>query len=304
MSLAPIIIFAFNRLDALRNTVESLRKNSEAAESDLYVFVDGARPNKDGEDIMVRLVQDYVANIYGFKSIHYTFSKENKGLGPSIIAGVTEVISKQGKAIVVEDDLLITPNFLAFMNQGLERYEKTSKVFSICGYSNRVKRPRGYTADSYFCSRSSSWGWATWADRWVSVDWNLERFEQYLAKKDAFNKWGGADCFGMLKGWHDGLNKSWAIRFCFSQFLQDKLSLFPMESKVINDGFDGQGTNCKRWNRFKFNEDKSGKKSFEWPTEVAVVESLRKDALCYHSLFKRAYSKIMYKIMEVNTKSR
>ena len=82
--LAPIIIFAFNRLDVLKRTIDSLLQNKEASESELYVFVDGPRKNKEGEAEKVSLVQDYVKTITGFKSLHYTFSTTNKGLANSI----------------------------------------------------------------------------------------------------------------------------------------------------------------------------------------------------------------------------
>ena len=296
ITYSPIIIFAFNRLDTLKNTIASLLQNSESADSDLFVFVDGARKHKSGEKDVVRDVQDYVKTISGFRSLTYTFSKENKGLGASIIAGVTEVISKYGRAIVLEDDLIVQPNFLAFMNQGLDRYEKEEKIFSVCGYTNKIRTPKGYSDDAYVCTRSSSWSWATWIDRWNSVDWLLEPFTQYESQKPDFNRWGGSDCFGMLKGWHEGRNKSWAIRFCFSQFLQDKLSVFPVKSLVNNDGFDGSGTNCKKWSRFKFELEQTGKKNFEWPDSVNMNRKITKSALSYNSLLIRAFSKIMYMI--------
>lgn len=296
MSYSPIIIFAFNRLEPLKATVASVLRNTEATESDLYVFVDGARPNKEGEAEKVKAVQEYVKTISGFKSVHFTFSETNKGLGPSIIAGVTEVINQAGRAIVLEDDLILSKNCLAFMNQGLEKYEHEKKVFSICGYNNKVKIPRGYEYDSYFCVRSSSWGWATWADRWNSVDWELNDWNKYQSLKSAFNKWGGSDCFGMLNGWKEGKNKSWAIRFCFAQFLQDKLSLFPLISKINNNGFDGDGTNCKRYSRFKIDFDKSESKSFKFPSQIIMNSQLKRMALAYHSIPKRIWSKIMYMI--------
>lgn len=296
MQYAPIIVFAFNRLEALKATIASVLQNSEAAESELYVFVDGARPNKQGEIEKVHQVQEFVKTIFGFKSIHYTFAKQNKGLGPSIIAGVTDVINQYGRAIILEDDLIVAQNFLSFMNQGLDKYEKEEKVFSVCGYSNKVKTPNDYLADSYFCVRSSSWGWATWANRWNSVDWDLKDWKKYEGMKSAFNRWGGSDCFGMLQNWKEGRNKSWAIRFCFSQFLQKKLSLFPIVSKVNNDGFDGDGTNCKKYNRFKFEFDSTDRKTFKFPAKVLMNEGFRRSALSYHSLVKRIWSKIMYMI--------
>jgi hypothetical protein len=249
MSLAPIIIFAFNRPEAFRACINALSKCPEAKESQLFVFVDGARNST--EEQTISKVRDFVAKIEGFKSVTHAFSQQNRGLGPSIISGVTEVINHYEQAIVIEDDLIVQPNFLGFMNQGLQKYRNESKVFSICGYTNRISIPKDYPYDAYFCTRSSSWGWATWADRWNTVDWELKNWEELTHYKKPFNDWGGSDCFGMLKSWHDGKIKSWAIRFCFAQFLQDKLSLFPTKSLLKNDGFDGAGTNCHKYSRFK-----------------------------------------------------
>lgn len=294
MNNAPIILFAFNRLGALRNTISSLLANEEAKDSELFVFVDGPRPHKLGEEEKVEAVRDYVRSIDGFKQVSYAFSEENKGLGASIIAGVTEIINKYGRVIVLEDDLVLARNFLSFMNQGLELYEKEQKVFSICGYTNKIEVPKGYRYDSYFCTRSSSWGWATWADRWNSVDWKLADWDSYICRVSAFNKWGGSDCWKMLNDWHNGKNQSWAIRFCFAQFLQDKLSLFPLISKVNNEGFDGEGTNCRKWSRFKFEFDKTRNKQFSFPSTVDLNPILYKSAMAYHGILIRIWSKIMY----------
>ncbi len=167
----PIIIFAFNRPDSLKATVEFLKINPEALESDLFIYVDGARDNKRGEKEKVLEVREFCKSIKGFKSITCNFSDSNKGLGPSIISGVSEVINKYGAAIIIEDDLLVQPNFLKFINKGLEEYRSYNEIWSICGYTNKIKVPSNYEYDAYFCPRSSSWGWATWADRWNSVDW-------------------------------------------------------------------------------------------------------------------------------------
>jgi hypothetical protein len=294
MNYAPIVIFAFNRPEALKNTVISLLANEEAKASNLYIFVDGARLDKIGEAEKVKVVQEYVKSIKGFRSIEYFFSDKNKGLSSSIINGVNQIISKYGRAIIIEDDLTFSTNFLSFMNQGLEKYEKERKIFSICGYTNKINVPKDYTADSYFCTRSSSWGWATWVDRWNSIDWVLNDWKTVQSKSSAFNKWGGSDCWKMLNDWHKGKNQSWAIRFCFNQFLQNKLSLFPVISKVNNNGFDGKGTNCKNWSRFKFEFDTTDNKNFQYPSLLRIVPSLYKSAMAYNGIFIRIWSKIMY----------
>lgn len=294
MKYAPIIIFAFSRLESLIQTVTSVLDNTEAKESDLFVFVDGAREKKEGENEKVHAVHEYVKTISGFKSIHYSFSSKNKGLGPSIIEGVTNIINLYGSAIILEDDLIVSKSFLSFINQGLIRYKNEPVVFSICGYSNKITIPNDYTADAYFCTRSSSWGWATWADRWNSVDWELSNWSKVAKTKTNFNKWGGSDCFGMLKAWKSGQNQSWAIRFCYSQFFQNKVALFPNKSKVKNTGFDGLGTNCHKYNRFKSVFDKNENKNFVFPDDILINKKIYSSAISYHSLYLRAWSKLMY----------
>lgn len=111
-TLSPIILFAFNRFESLKYTIDSLLQNEEAKHSVLYVFVDGPRFQRKGEVENVEKVRDYVKSITGFKEVHYKFALQNKGLGNSVIKGVTEVINRYGKAIVLEDDLILAPNFL------------------------------------------------------------------------------------------------------------------------------------------------------------------------------------------------
>lgn len=295
---APIILFAFNRPKALMNAVNHLLKNSEAYESDLYVYIDGPRSNSESDIVNVEEVKEIAAKIEGFRSCNIKCSPQNLGLSSSVISGVSEVINKYGKVIVLEDDLCVTTNFLAFMNQGLEKYENVDKVYSICGYTNRVKKPTEYAYDSYFCTRSSSWGWATWKNRWNTVDWcfDKDKWNTFLKLQCDFNKWGGSDMSKLLKDWHDGKNKSWAIRFDYNQFLNKSISLFPLKSLVDNQGFDGGGTHCKKWSRFKFDLDQSGRKDLLMPDDLNINNQLFKEAWAYNSILIRIWSKIMYMI--------
>lgn len=291
---APIVIFAFNRLAPLKACVISLLSNREAADSDLIVYVDGPRAEKVGEDEIVNQVQEYVKTISGFKSVTYHFAEKNKGLGPSVITGVSELMQEYGKAIIVEDDIVSSSNFLSFINQGLDYYEDKKEVFSISGESIAVKCPEGYPYHNYFAPRAGCWGWATWADRWNSVDWNLEDWGTVVKNKKAFNHWGGSDCYSLLKGWHTGKNKSWAIRFNYAQFLQKKSTVFPIVSKVNNNGFQNDGTNCKRvsYNRFKMDFDQTTNKTFVFAPKVEEDPFFVKQRLKPVSLSMRIYAKL------------
>ena len=290
--MVPIIVFAFNRPNVLKDLIDSLLINPEAVDSDLFVFVDG--PRNDNDVMMVDLVRAYVDQIQGFKNVYRTYSDVNKGLGNSIISGVSEVIEKYGSVIVLEDDLVVTDNYLKFMNDALNHYKDENSVFSICGCSFKISIPKGYRYDTYFSTRNNSTGWGTWKDRWVSVDWELNDWPSCKKSARAFNLWAGSDCFSMLDNWRKGRNKSWAIRFCYSQFLQSKLSVFPVTSKVDNQGFDGSGTNSRRYNRYRYDIDTSHKSIFAFVDKVEVNRYIQKQIMRYHSLPLRLWSRIMY----------
>lgn len=295
MMYSPIIIFAFNRLEKIKSCIASLLKNSEACESDLIVYVDGPRINRAGEEEKVRAVREFVKTISGFRSLTYHFAGNNQGLGPSLIKGVTEVLEHYGRAIVVEDDLVVSTNFLAFVNQGLDIYEKEKNVFSVSGETRNVKPPKGNCYDNYFAPRAGCWGWGTWKDRWEKVDWRLEDWESVQKNRHRYNHWGGSDCYRMLRGWKEGKNQSWAIRFTYSQFLQHATTVFPFVSKVSNEGFGTDGTNCKkvRYNRFAMTADSSGRKEFKFDPVVKEDKKIVRQRLRTSRLYMRVFSRIV-----------
>lgn len=299
--LAPIIIFAFNRPEALKNTVSSLLKNEEAQASDLYVFVDGARLNKEREEEKVKAVQDFVKSIKGFKNTQYFFSKENKGLANSIINGTTQIIEKYGKVIVVEDDLYVSSSFLRFMNEMLDRYEKDERIFQISGYGSRIKRPSDYLYDIYLNERAHSWSWGTWIDRWNTVDWDVKDYEELKKSRSEQNKFNkrGSDLFKMLKGYMEGKNNSWYIRFNYSMYKQKRYSINPFRSLVRNDGFNSEATHCNTYNRYKIDFEEKHQGDFIVPIHIEANEAIMKEAVKYWSIPYRIYGKIMTFITKI-----
>ena len=88
-----------------------------SAQSDKYIYIDGCRNAGDEEKqkAVVDIAKDSMATVI--------VSDHNKGLGNSIISGVSDVIARYGKVIVLEDDLRLMQGFLAYMNQALDMYE-------------------------------------------------------------------------------------------------------------------------------------------------------------------------------------
>lgn len=256
-SLAPIILFVYNRLEHTKKTVESLKNVSGSSDSELYIFSDGAKNENDiGK---VEAVRKYLTSIVGFKSVNIFKRENNLGLANSVINGVTEIINKYEKAIVLEDDLVFSKNFLLFMNSALDKFENIENVFSISGYNFPIDIPKDYGHKNYLSPRASSWGWATWKDRWEKADWNVSDFNSFIkseAKVNEFNN-GGNDLTKMLKNQVEGKIDSWAIRWSYAHFKNNAFCIYPVKSKVQNIGTDSSGLHSITTNKFFVNLDSS-----------------------------------------------
>jgi hypothetical protein len=240
--LAPVLLFVYNRPLHTKDLIDSLCLNSLSRESDLIVFSDGWRDEADKEKVIQ--VREYLKTVSGFKSIEVIEGQQNKGLAQSIITGVTMVVNRYGRVIVLEDDLVVSPYFLQFMNDALEVYKDEARVGHIqaCDFTGDISLP-----DTFLIKWTGSWGWATWDRAWKLFNPDgkdlLEQLESRKLTKE-FDFGGTYPFTRMLRRQIKGINNSWAIRWNASLFLADVLSLNVGKSLVRNSGFDGSGTNC------------------------------------------------------------
>ena len=253
MSLAPIILFVYKRPYHTKRTVELLKNNIHANESELYIYSDAAKSSEEKEKVLE--VRKYIANITGFKKKYIINREENYGLSKSIISGVSDVIEIHKKVIVLEDDILTARDFLKFINEALKFYQDNVNIFSISGYTFPIKIPNYYDNDIFIIPRVSSWGWGTWIDRWKKVDWNINDFNFFKDNRKIQKEFniGGEDLTSMLLAQRYGYIDSWAIRWNYAQYKNDAVSLFPVKSKIQNIGFDNSGTHIFRKNKFSTN---------------------------------------------------
>lgn len=236
--LAPIALFVYNRPEHTRLVIDSLLKNDLSQHTTLYIFADGPKLNATAAEIeKINSTRQLIKTIKGFKEIFINESPENKGLADSIIKGVTSVVNQYDKIIVLEDDIVVSPFFLEYMNKGLEVYENVSNVYSINGYMFNIDSDKTEAVLSPLAT--SSWGWATWKDKWMVYDSSLRyksliQQNKSLATRFNFSEY---DYAKMLD-----VNSSWAIKWYYSVFLRHGLGLFPTKTLVKNIGADGSGT--------------------------------------------------------------
>ena len=240
--MAPIALFSFKRLEHLKITLESLKKNKEAEQTPLIVFCDA--PRSEDERMAVDAVRKYIETVTGFKSIKRVFREENLGLANSIISGVTDVLNEYDSVIVIEDDLETSPYFLKYMNEALELYKHDYQVASIHGYTYPVPTP---LPETFFIRGADCWGWATWKRAWTFFESDGQKLLTRLSNEnleDKFDMHGAYPYIKMLEQQIEGKNNSWAIRWHASCFINNLLTLYPGKSLVNNIGLDNSGTHC------------------------------------------------------------
>lgn len=242
MNLAPIVLFVYNRLEHTKQTIKALQKNYLAEESELFIYSDAAK-NENAQE-SVNLIREYIKNLNGFKKITIIEREENFGLAKSIINGVTTIVNKYNKVIVLEDDLVTSPYFLKFMNEALDYYKNNKKVWHISGWNYPIK---SNDLDDIFLWRlMNCWGWATWADRWQHYEKDIDKTIAEFNKEDIykFNIDGSSDFWAQVISNKNGSINTWAIFWYAKIFKNNGFCLNPTETFVENIGHDGSGIHC------------------------------------------------------------
>ncbi len=241
LGLAPIALFAYNRPQHLRRTVEALAVNALAAESELFVFLDGPRNEDDralGDEI-----REYISSIDAFRSVSLIEQGQNIGLAASIIGGVSRMLESHESVIVMEDDIVTSPFFLRYMNEALSTYRDDEAIASIHGFVYDIKG----LPETFFLKGADCWGWATWRRAWRVFEADGRRLLRDLEERKLLREFdldGASHYAQMLRDQIEGRNDSWAIRWHASAFLKGMLTLHPGRSLVRNIGLDGSGTHC------------------------------------------------------------
>jgi GNT-I family protein len=241
VTFAPIALFVYNRPEHTRRTLAALRDDPFARQSDLTVFADAAK--RPEHEAAVAEVRSLVRAASGFRSVTIIPRDRNLGLAASISDGVGRLCAEHGRVIVLEDDLIVAPDFLGFLNAGLDRYKEDERVMQVSAYMY----PGRFASDTdaVFLPIVSCWGWATWKRAWDQYDPTASGYSRLQTDKELrkrFNLGGAYDYYRMLEQQIEGYIDSWAVRWLLSVVLADGIVLYPPFSLVENIGVDGSGT--------------------------------------------------------------
>ncbi len=239
----PLAVFAFNRPRHLRDCLDALAKCTGIEQCEVRIYCDGSRGQEDDQAVReTRVIAQEWAKTNGAVIEE---RQQNAGLARSIIEAVTALCAERGRVIVVEDDLVVSKQFVQFMLDGLEHFRDRPEVYQIAGYMFRVQHPP--RPESFFLPMVTTWGWATWQRAWKDVDWTASGALAQLQDKRLSRTFdlGGSYPYALaLSDRLAGRNQSWGILWWWHVFSRDGLSLFPARTLVANKGFDGTGYHC------------------------------------------------------------
>lgn len=242
---APIILYTYNRPKHTLKTLEALSQNEQADESTLYIFCDGAKQDSTKETLKkIEEVKKIVSSKTWCKEVHIIERKQNYGLADNIVDGVSTIIKKYGKVIVLEDDIVTSSGFLKYMNDALNTYEKEERVMHISGFFPKTNQK---LPETFFYNVTTCWGWATWQRAWKYYENDASVLLRRLSQK-GYNEYdfNGAQknlLYQQLVSNAVGTLKTWAVKWHTCVYLQNGYCLHPYKSLTNNIGHDQSGEN-------------------------------------------------------------
>lgn len=241
---APIIVPVYHRVHAFRRCIESLKANSLAKESDLFIVSDA--PVCLEHKPLIDEVRRYAKTIRGFNKVCLIFHDKNLGSFDSPFEGISLALQDNESFIYLEDDIVVSSNFLRYMNDGLQTYKDDPLIYSICGFCPSFSIPSNYKEDVWFSPMHNPWGYATWKDKLEKVDYSSYNRYSALKQNHKLKKFMSVGFYikGILIADSKGEINAGDLRVYYHMFQHNMCSVFPVVSKTQNWGFDGTGEHC------------------------------------------------------------
>jgi hypothetical protein len=239
----PLAFFSYNRPEHTARALDALAACHRQDDFEFYFFSDGAR-NAEAQTGVAGVRHVLRANAKRF-SAQIVERESNFGLAKSIVDGVGRLCESHGRVIVLEDDLIVAPDFLHYMASALDHYEDHPEVMQVGAYT--IAPPRDRDTDAFLLPVTTTWGWGTWARAWkkfcwTPLGWPATRADAAWLSRFEIN--GAGSYTSMLEDRLAGRNDSWGILWWYAVSRNGGEVVYPSETLVWNGGFDGSGVHC------------------------------------------------------------
>ena len=256
--IAPVIIPTLCRLEHFKRLLESLKRNSWAKYTDVYIGLD--YPPSQKYEKGWREINEYLDN--GDFTVFHSFKvykwEENLGVGKNNAKLVDVIYKKYDRFIILEDDIEVSPNFLEYMNKCLDAFERDSDVVAVAGYSYPIDWD---VSNDATCMRqnfnASMWGTGFWKSKLQQMDKDIRsgkmlddvnkviRSGSYKNMIDACLREYIPAALTPYRRMHKLMlvPTDMAVRAYLA--VEGKYVISPVISKTRNHGFDGSGVYCQ-----------------------------------------------------------
>lgn len=288
----PVVLVVFNRPES---TARVLERISHQEPRHLFVIADGPLPDHPEDALKVAATRSLIDRVDWPCEITQIYSEGNLGCRASMLAGLDQVFDMVPAAIILEDDCLPSKDFFTFSSELLKKYAREPSVFSVGG--NIWEFPDNPRGESYFFSKYfSCWGWATWADRWKSVDSSMSDWPD-LRMTDFIPQWADSPMeivfwervFDATHGCEAPFRQAWDYSVQLAMWVDERVSVRPHVNLVQNIGLTEDGTHTRAdspavsqrepgamtWPLIHPESIERSRRMDEWANEARVGGSLR-----------------------------
>ena len=276
ISKIVIGVFCYSRANKLKRCIGSLLKNPECKDLDVIFFSDGFKGEHDRAGVLE--TRDYINSITGFRTVIKHFRERNLSTGPNFQQGLTFLCKNYDTFIIVEDDLLVSSNYIKFLMDALIFYQEKKSVFCISAYIYPIDLDQ-YSYDTIIYKRFCSYGWAGWANRFEGVIWDHDKLQHLIDNSPGFLKRlnaEGYDLGRMIKKQISGKISTWDVQLQVHVAENRLKVVYPVISKVNNIGFDEESTNTFGIDFLKTPLDNGLKRNFRYCNDDLIMRGLQK----------------------------
>lgn len=257
MYYAPIYIPTLCRYEHLKRGLASLKKNSWARYTDVYIALD--YPAKESHWGGYRKICEYLENedFSIFSRFVVVKREKNYGAGMNSFVMCNEIMRKYDRWIFAEDDIVFAPNFLEYMDKCLEHFENDDEILAINGYTYPIDWKLEKDSTVFKQSATfSTWGAGFWKKKYLAVRQELgsgylrENFDRAVHDGTLSKMIKGRCCdyvIFALSGEREGLYyKMSDVALSIYLKLKRMVVISPAITKTRNYGFDGSGAYCSK----------------------------------------------------------
>jgi hypothetical protein len=292
-------VFCYKRASKLKQCINALLQNPECPELEIIFFSDGYKGEKDQKGVLE--VREYIDSITGFKNVQKHYRDRNFSTGPNFKEGLSFLCANYERFIVVEDDLIVSSNYIKYLSDGLEFYKNEESVFCVTAYNFPIKKSN-YKYDTIVYKRFCSYGWGGWSNRFKNVIWDHDELNNLMNTSPGFKprlNAEGHDLVSMLKKQIKGVISTWDVQLQVHVAENRLKVIYPVISKVNNIGFDEESTNTFGVDYQQTPLDDGFKREFYFCDAEMIVPELQKQIKKPYSLPQLVKRKVINTIIKV-----